>query len=624
MTLRLLALLARAAARIEPRALALGLWAVLALACSRDEQPVTQVLLTVDADPGVVEQFSAVEVSTYAADAPVSAAAPAAADVHRFEIAADQPAHEQLPFSLGIDKREASRFLLVVAGYSGGRMVIERKARVSFVAGQTRPLEMYLAQGCLGQLCGDVTTGEWLTRSCDPGHDNACAPIMVQEGDAFSDRDGGTDQVSQPSGLADGGERRADAGGVFQPIDAGTARTDGAATPDSDPCAKNPCGVANTCARTGSDYQCTCGSGAFQVDAKRCIAKFSALAVGDIHACAIRTDRTVACWGSNQWGQLGSDSPLRNPKPIPVPGVSDAIAISAATESTCIIRADHSAACWGLNNWGELGDGTTTPSLSPVTVKGLSNVAQISASGTNACALTMDGALTCWGGNHNNVLLLGEITTFTSRPQIQNAPITIAGVPNAIEVDVGFASVCARVNDGSTICWGANGHGQLGDGRTLVDNLPTRVNGLSAVELSTGDVTCARKADGSVVCAGENEFGQLGNGSTVDSALFVPVTGLNDAVELSVGLMYTCARKASGSVACWGKFDPESSDGGVVATPTPIAGVSDAVQIGTGQTLGCALKKDGTIVCWGANRQGQLGDGSGSIASKVPVTVLAY
>ena len=31
------------------------------------------------------------------------------------------------------------------------------------------------------------------------------------------------------------------------------------------------------------------------------------LAVGQQHTCALHADRTVSCWGSNDWGQLGND-----------------------------------------------------------------------------------------------------------------------------------------------------------------------------------------------------------------------------------------------------------------------------------------------------------------------------
>lgn len=620
MILRFLAWLARAVALFDRRVRTLSLSLLVVLACARDEAPVTQVLLTVDADPEVVAQLTAIDVATYPADVVGNSAAPGPSDVHRFVVAVDQRQHVKVPFSLGIDKREADRFLLVVTGYRGEHMLIERKLRVSFIAAQTRPVEIELVQGCLGQLCGDASTSAWLTQSCDPEREHVCAPIAVQEVDAA---DASAESTLPGTGL-EAGAPRVDAGGPNQPNDAGAAKSD-ASISESDPCAKSPCGKGNTCKRAGADYQCACGAEAFQADAKRCVPKFTAVSVGDSHACALRSDGTVACWGSNQWGQLGSDSPVRNSKPIPVPGLNDAIAVSAGTENTCAIRADRSVACWGANEWGELGNGTTTPSLAPVAVTGLRNVAQISVQWTNACARTMDGAVSCWGANDYNVLQLGEEPmTLLSRPKIQNLPITIPGISNVSEVEVGFGTLCTRSTSAGTTCWGANPYGQIGDGRPISESAPARVVGLDAVEISLGaNVHCARKADGSVLCAGSNEFGQLGNGTKVDSNVFVPVVGLSNVVEISAGLSYACARKADGSVACWGML--VSGDlNSAATTPVPIAGVSDAVQIGTGQVLGCALKKDGSIMCWGNNFQGQLGDGSDSKASAVPVTVLAY
>jgi alpha-tubulin suppressor-like RCC1 family protein len=601
--------------------LLLWLLAALVLACS-DAESTTQVLLTVTADPGVAEQLTAVQVATYAVDE--SETAPALVDTHRYELGAASGA--TLPFSLGIVKRKASLFLLVVTGYAAERVIIEHKVRVSFIDGASRPLAVRLAQACVGQLCGDMQT-------CDPSNASACAPVMVAEVAAGPD-------ASTPAGPDAGAEvERSEAGereaGNLGPsgdaapsidADASPARSDAGPVASVDPCSANPCGVGNGCAKAGaSDYQCACAATHFQVDTNRCVPKFSALSVGDIHACGLRTDGTVMCWGSNQWGQLGSDAPLKNNKPLLVPGVTDAVAISAGTESTCVIRANRSAACWGLNAWGELGNGTTAPSLAPVAVQGLSDVASLAVASGVACALTRSGALSCWGGNHGNVLLLGQESGLTAKTKISALPGPIPGVPSALEIALGGETACVRIADGGTLCWGNNFSGQLGDGRTLTVNPPTRVSNLSAVELSLdGGVACARRGDGSVVCSGDNTYGMLGNGTTTSSATFAPVVGLSNAAEISVGLLRVCARRADGSVACWGATDFQNAANGLTTIPAVVPGLSDAVQIGTGQMLGCALRRDGNIVCWGDNGQGQLGDGSSVKFNNTPVAVLAY
>ncbi|HCO02350.1 MAG TPA: hypothetical protein DIT48_03090, partial [Actinobacteria bacterium] len=57
------------------------------------------------------------------------------------------------------------------------------------------------------------------------------------------------------------------------------------------------------------------------------------------HTCGIRTDGTVTCWGSNEYGQLSSPS-------------GTFTQISAGNWHTCGLRTDGTLACWGQNGYG--------------------------------------------------------------------------------------------------------------------------------------------------------------------------------------------------------------------------------------------------------------------------------
>ena len=87
---------------------------------------------------------------------------------------------------------------------------------------------------------------------------------------------------------------------------------------------------------------------------------------------------------------------------------------------------------------------------------------------------------------------------------------------------------CALRLDGTVVCWGANGWGQLGNGSTVNSQVPVGVTGISnAVQVATGyGFACALLDTPSVRCWGYNGWGQLGNGSTVNSTTPVAVTGL--------------------------------------------------------------------------------------------------
>jgi alpha-tubulin suppressor-like RCC1 family protein len=76
-------------------------------------------------------------------------------------------------------------------------------------------------------------------------------------------------------------------------------------------------------------------------------ARASALALGWSHACVLGADGTVACWGANTKGQLGSD-----------PGRA-AVGLTTGGHSSCAVFGDGAFACWGDDSRGQLGGGRT-------------------------------------------------------------------------------------------------------------------------------------------------------------------------------------------------------------------------------------------------------------------------
>jgi alpha-tubulin suppressor-like RCC1 family protein len=142
---------------------------------------------------------------------------------------------------------------------------------------------------------------------------------------------------------------------------------------------------------------------------------FAQVAVDYYHACGLKTDKTVWCWGDNQWGEIGnammasSSSPVVNP--VQVTGVfSTATSIMTAYVSgsvSCAGTDDGGVSCWGYDSYGDLGDGMMSGmALSPTPVKtasatALTGVSQVVnwRSQTDVCALKTDGSLWCWGNS---------------------------------------------------------------------------------------------------------------------------------------------------------------------------------------------------------------------------------
>jgi alpha-tubulin suppressor-like RCC1 family protein len=202
--------------------------------------------------------------------------------------------------------------------------------------------------------------------------------------------------------------------------------------------------------------------------------------------------------------------------------------------------------CWGSNGSGQVGDGTTTDRPTPTNVPGLASVRQVSAGGDSTCALAAAG-LYCWGAP------LREGADSDSSPR----PVLLAGAGDVAQVSVGRRFACLRRPDGRVACWGANTHGQLGDGTTVGRPALRDVAGDDRfVQVSVGgSFACALQADGRVRCWGRNHWGNLGTGNDEDTAVPALVVDLATVTEVAAGRVHACAGLRGGGVACWGHND---------------------------------------------------------------------
>ncbi len=293
-----------------------------------------------------------------------------------------------------------------------------------------------------------------------------------------------------------------------------------------------------------------------------------AIAAGDSHACALKFNYTVFCWGSNSDGQLGNwnlgiGAKFNTPIEVVIhdgmtnPALDSVTSISAGALHTCAVVAGVTAACWGQERLGRLGDGTPSnvnnPIDSPVGVLapgssdnlGLSGDNIISAGTLDSCALLPEDApannsIACWGdngaGQTGNPYELGF---YTSKP----APVVDTDgnkLENLSKVAVGDKFACALLRkDGSIECWGNNYLGKLGNNRFASASgysvVPVAVavdgNTLTGFEdMVTGmDHACGLTGQNTVLCWGSNEGGQLGIGTYDLEAHPAPVNSEVDA-----------------------------------------------------------------------------------------------
>ena len=95
--------------------------------------------------------------------------------------------------------------------------------------------------------------------------------------------------------------------------------------------------------------------------------------VGNVHACALQRSGQVSCWGRNEFGTVGDGamgpSTVRE-RAVQVEAMTDVIGLALGDSHTCVRRRHGEVACWGVNNFGQLGDGTLLLRPLPIAVNG--------------------------------------------------------------------------------------------------------------------------------------------------------------------------------------------------------------------------------------------------------------
>lgn len=178
----------------------------------------------------------------------------------------------------------------------------------------------------------------------------------------------------------------------------------------------------------------------------------------------------------------------------------------------------------------------------------------------------------------------------------------------------GDGHVCFVRDDGRVACWGHNDHGQLGDGTRTDRTSPVDVIGLDdVVEVAVGvSHSCARRRDGSVACWGRNLWGEVGDGTRERRTEPRDLEGVR-ATRIAAGYTSTFAIQVDGTVLAWGfnRFG-QLGDGTTLDRdlPVEVVGLRDVVSLATSLWHSCASRRNGTVACWGDNEYAQLGDGT--------------
>ncbi len=191
--------------------------------------------------------------------------------------------------------------------------------------------------------------------------------------------------------------------------------------------------------------------------------RWQAVSAGDTSSCGITLTGKLFCWGAARYLGVAIESPLHAPNAV-LPEF-DFVGVSVGAQHACAIKNDQSLWCWGNNLSGAGSTGYYGGERGPVRL-GADFWKQVSVS-WHACGVSMSGALFCWGQNSRGQL---------GNPQASGAslPTQVGTATDWTSVTSGPEHTCALNQAGELYCWGDDSNGQLGNREPFVAE-PTRV-----------------------------------------------------------------------------------------------------------------------------------------------------
>jgi alpha-tubulin suppressor-like RCC1 family protein len=353
------------------------------------------------------------------------------------------------------------------------------------------------------------------------------------------------------------------------------------------------------------------------------IKTFCQISMGNCHAAAIDKNGRLWSWGNNISGQLGNNDLRIKLTPVSVVGtVKTFCKISIGNNHTVAIDKNGRLWSWGTNDSGQLGTNSTTSQRTPVSVLGnIKTFCEIQVITNFSSALDKNGRVWSWGINFAGQI--GDNST-TSK----STPVAILGSTKTFcKISAGLNYSMAIDKNGRAWGWGINSEGQLGDNSVTSRLTPVSVLGATKTFCKIaagGSHTVAIDKNGRLWSWGLNGSGQLGINSTTSQRTPVSVLGnIKTFCEIAAGDCHTLAIDKYGRLWSWGMnsvgqlgINSTTSQ----RTPVSVLGtIKTFCKIEVSTSVNAAIDKNGRAWTWGLNNSGPLGINEGERLTPVRV-----
>ncbi len=349
---------------------------------------------------------------------------------------------------------------------------------------------------------------------------------------------------------------------------------------------------------------------------------FQKVSIGTSHACALKSDGTVYCWGNNDYGQIGDGTnAIRREPNVAVPGTYTDISVGLL--SSCAIKTDTSISCWGVVGF-YTGSSTARLSNTPYSLTGADGYVKIRvlpkyADNVDAkCAIKSNGDVFCSGALNSDLTGYAINTTWTDSFVKFFSP--------ASELTFGRGFGCS-VYQGLTYCFGSGAGSALGLGYSASEEayFATPQEGPNVVTMTRPDAnrnsSCGIDSSSRLRCWGSHT-GEL-NSTNLQSYFNRPHSYILDTgttYSAVVGkatatwLNYFCGITTAGALKCW------TGDTGQPTALDTSTTYSSQIEIFAGN--GCAISASGQLKCWGDNSTAcMVGIGCGQASTNTPTLI---
>jgi hypothetical protein len=337
------------------------------------------------------------------------------------------------------------------------------------------------------------------------------------------------------------------------------------------------------------------------------------ISAANANPCVVRANGTVLCGNAY------------NVALTPVANLSNAVDITQGFLHACALRADSTVACFGTPygvsaggsaTYGQMGDGTTTVRNMTVTspvrtsagdAAALSNVVQLSSWELGSCALLANGTARCWGFDPGWGVGGGTLNPQSPSPVLLPNPFPGTTFQ---QITSSLIGLCVVLSDSTAACSGIIGSAYGSLTRVRLAGNPAD---MTQVQTIAGGYPNLVMLDwgGQAFTAGNN-FSRNPQNFFPNNGAQIPAQPLRTHQVVSGG-SYTCSLDDVGSVRCWGQGgylgrgdltaigDDEVASGN--ARVITLGGTAREL-VAVGSSRMCAIMTDATVRCFNTGSDG--------------------